>query len=158
MDVKKRDQLLQILSELVSPLSEKEKRDLLEQLLGKKEGFPISIFKSRLSGLEAIVVYLKDVKGQSINEIAQLLNRKKSTIYTTYRKAKLKVKHPLDASDFSVVIPYHIFAERKFAVLENIVAHLKDEQNLSFKKISVLLNKKYSTVRTVYVRYQKKCS
>ncbi len=157
MDEKKNDKLLQILSELVSPLSEKEKRDLLEQLLGKKEGFPISIFKSQLSGLEAIVVYLKDVKGQSINEITQLLNRKKSTIYTTYHKAKLKAKHPLDASDFSVVIPYRIFADRKFAVLENIVANLKDSQNFSFKKISVLLNKKYSTVRTVYVRYQKKC-
>ena len=117
---------------------------------------PISIFRSKLSGLETIVVYLKDIKGKSVAEIAQLLNRKKSTLYTTYHKAKEKFSGKLDISDESLVIPLSIFANRKYAVLESMVAYLKDEQKLSFAQISILLDKKYSTVRTVYVRYMKK--
>ena len=157
MDQKKKDELVQILSNLVASLSQLEKQEILNKILGKKEGLPISIFRCGVSGLEAIVVYLKDVKGLSINEISRLLNRKKSTIYTTYQKAKQKLPGEIDRSDISVVIPYEIFADRKFAVLESLVAYLKDEMKFSLIKISTLLNKKYSTVRTVYVRYLKKC-
>ena len=157
MDIHKKEELVSLLSNLVASLSQKEKQEILEKILGKKEGFPISIFCSDLSGLEAVVVYLKDNREKNIAEIASLLNRKKSTIYTTYHKAKEKLPGQLDVSDESTIIPYLIFADRKFAVLESLVAYLKDGQNHSFAKISTLLNKKYSTVRTVYVRYKKKC-
>lgn len=158
MDVKKKEELVQLLSDLVSSLSQQEKQEIVEKILGKKEGLPISIFRSGISGLEAIVVYLKDVKGLSINEISKLLHRKKSTLYTTYHKAKEKLAGEIDSSDTSILIPYRIFADRKFAVLESLVAYLKDEMKFSFVKIVTLLDKKYSTVRTVYVRYKQKCS
>ena len=158
MDDQKKEQIVQLLSELVTSLSQKEKQEVLEKLLGRREGIPISVFRSGISGLEAIVVYLKDVKGLSIIEISELLNRKRSTLYTTYKKAKEKLSTDLDVSDTSVLIPYEIFADRKFAVLESLVAYLKNEMKFSFFKISALLNKKYSTVRTVYVRYNKKCN
>ena len=153
----KKEEIVEVILQLVATLSSEEKQQVLSKLLEKKEGFPISIFASSLSGLEAMVVYLKDTQEKSIGEIANLLNRKKSTIYTTYYQAKKKFSGKLEVSVASMVIPYDIFAKRKFAVLETVVAYLKDEQNLSFAKISTLLNKKYSTVRTVYVRYKKKC-
>jgi len=153
VDIHKKEELVSLLSNLVASLSQKEKQEILEKILGKKEGFPISIFTSALSGLESIVIFLKDHKGKNIAEIASLLNRKKSTIYTTYQKAREKLSGQLDVADDSIIMPYHIFANRKFAVLESLVAYLKDELNLPFVKITALLNKKYSTVRTVYVRY-----
>jgi len=158
VDDQKKEQIVLLLSELVASLSQKEKQEVLEKLLGKREGLPVSIFRSGVSGLEAIVVYLKETKGMSITEISKTLNRKKSTIYTTYQKAKVKLCTHLDLSDISILIPYEIFADRNFAVLESLVAYLKDEMKFSFVKISALLNKKYSTVRTVYVRYKQKCS
>ena len=154
MDLKKKEDLVQLLSDLVASLSQQEKQEILERILGKKEGLPISIFRSGISGLEAIVVYLKDVNSLTIAEISTLLKRKKSTLYTTYQKAKEKLSSEIDSSDTSIVIPYSIFADRNFAVLESLVAFLKDEMRFSFIKISTLLNKKYSTVRTVYVRYK----
>ena len=154
--VKQKEEIIEIIVQLVASLSADEKQKVLDILLEKKEGLPISIFRSKLSGLETIVVYLKDIKGKSVAEIAQLLNRKKSTLYTTYHKEKEKFSGRLDASDESVVVPPGIFADRKYAVLESMVAYLKDEQKLSFAQISILLNKKYSTIRTVYVRYLKK--
>lgn len=152
----KKSEVVEIILQLVSRLSEEQKKELIDHLLKKEEGLPISIFRSGISGLEAIVVYLKETKNQSIAEIAALLKRKKSTIYTTYKKAKEKSKKTLDVSDRSIVIPYQTFTIRKFSVLESLVAYLKDEHKLPFVKISLLLNKKYSTVRTVYVRHREK--
>ena len=154
---KKREAVVELIVQLVDSLSAEERQEVLDALLEKKEGFPISIFRSDLSGLEAIVFYLKEIKAKNIAEIAALLNRKKSTIYTTHQKAKQKKKQPLDVSGVSIIVPFHVFANRKFAILESLVAYLKDEHKLSFAKISALLNKKYSTVRTVYVRYKEKC-
>lgn len=162
MERARKEVIVQVLSNLVASLSQEEKQEILEEVLAKKEGLPISIFRSGVSGLEAIVVYLKDVKGLRITEISKILNRKRSTLYTTYQKAKRKLADQklvggLDLSDNSIMVPYEIFSDRTFAVLESLVAYLKDELKLPFVKISTLLNKKYSTVRTVYVRYKQKC-
>jgi hypothetical protein len=154
---KRRDDLVKTISKLVETLSSEEKKEILESILGIKEGIPISIFRSNLSGLGAISVYLKDVKEQKIGDIASLLNRKKSTIYTTYRKAKEKLKGEFDLSDNSIVVPLEIFTNRKFSILESLVFYLKDEHKFSFVKIAKILGKNYSTVRTVHTRYQKKC-
>lgn len=151
--MRKNKELVDAILQLVSSLSREEKKEVLNQLQQQTEGLPISIFRSGISGLEAIVVYLKDVKGLTIAEISTLLNRKKSTLYTTYTKAKEKLSGEIDSSDTSVLIPYSIFTDRNFAVLESLVAFLKDEMKFSLVKIATLLDKKYSTVRTVYVRH-----
>jgi len=156
--VKERKELVEAILQLVSSLSDTERKEVLSHLQQKNKGIPISVFRSGISSLEAIVVYLKDVKGLSITEISTLLNRKKSTLYTTHKKAKQKLTGEIDCSDISITIPHQIFADRKFAVLESLVTYLKDDLKLSFVNISTLLNKKYSTVRTVYVRYKQKCS
>ncbi len=158
----KRAELVQAISKLAETLNESEKEAFIASILEavtktKKEGLPISIFRSTLSGLEAVVVYLKDNKEVKLSEIARLLNRNKSTIYSTYRKAEKKQIRPLDDSDVSVIIPYNVFADRKFSLLESLVSYLKEQQGIPFIKIASLLNKSYSTVMTVYRRHKEKC-
>jgi DNA-directed RNA polymerase specialized sigma24 family protein len=54
---------------------------------------PSFIFKNRdLAALEAIVVYLKDSQGLTYAQIAKILNRDDRTIWTTYQRAKKKLK------------------------------------------------------------------
>ncbi len=161
MDIENKQNLVLLISQLVQLLSEDEKTKVLTLIAGVKTKnigleIPVSIFRNNLSGLEAIVYYLKELQHKSILEIAELLNRKNSTIYVTYAKAKKKIKRKLDTSD-NLTIPLDIFSNRKFAVLESIVYYLKTERKLSFKEIALALNKSYSTITTVNNRYLKKC-
>ena len=131
---------------------------LMEQLdvsvsdLRKQGGMflPISIFNKRLSSLETIVKYMKDNLKMHFNEIAKALNRKPSTIRTTYTNANKKFSWKLDVSDTTVVIPVDIFKDRSRSVLKSIVVYMKDELKLSFKKIAELLKRNYKTIWTVY--------
>jgi len=140
---------VEIVSKLASLLTDAEK----QAIFGKK-GLPISIFAGKHSGLEAIVLYLKDVEKKTIKEIASILNRQASTIYTTYQQGKKKGS--LDVSDISIFIPWGIFANRKFSVLEILVAFLLVENKLSLTEIGKKLNRSYSTIKTVNRRYHEK--
>lgn len=52
---------------------------------------PAYLFRDRsVAVLEALVEYLKDVKGLSYHEIAILLNRDDRTIWTVYSRVKKK--------------------------------------------------------------------
>jgi hypothetical protein len=54
---------------------------------------PITIFTNRKLGmLESAVVYLSEEKKLSFNQIAKLLNRDNRTIWSTYHKARGKLK------------------------------------------------------------------
>ena len=151
---------------LLSPKEKEQILDLLEKIIKSKHGisntnFPISIFRSNISGLEAIVVYLKDSLNWSTKKISKTLNRKLTTIYTTYNNASKKLSGKkslgrLDTSDHSIIIPIDVFSNRKFSVLESLVAYLI-KHGFKLSQISKLLNKNYSTVKTVYRRYMIKC-
>jgi|WetSurMetagenome_2_1015567.scaffolds.fasta_scaffold1382126_2 hypothetical protein len=54
---------------------------------------PSFVFKDRtLSVLEVMVEYLRDNKKMKFHEIAQIINRDDRTVWTVYRRAKLKRK------------------------------------------------------------------
>lgn len=55
-----------------------------------------------------------------------------------------------------ILIPSSIFKDRKLKVLEILVEWLKDEKNLSYHEIAVLLNRNDRTIWTVYNRAKKK--
>lgn len=142
-----------LISNLIRKLSEKEKIKLLERIVKEdKKRVPLSIFKSKLSGLEAIVIFLKDIKKFSVKGIARTLKRKESTIYNTYQKAKKKGK--LRSFDYSITVPLEVFSRRKFSVLESLVTYLNKKEKLSLSEIATLLNKGKSTIKTVYRRYK----
>lgn len=146
--------MIKQISNLLSSLAIEEKHEILNEVLKNKQiGMPISVFKANLSGLEIITKYIKEVEKKSFKEISKILNRKLSTLYNTYNNSKIKFANNLDISDYSVSIPLGIFKDRKYSILESIVAYLKDKQKLSFTQISSLLNKNYNTTKTVYMRY-----
>ncbi len=54
---------------------------------------PISIFHEKLGMLESISLYLRDELRLSFRQIAELLKRDYKTIWTSYSKAKKKLKN-----------------------------------------------------------------
>ncbi|MFC1741662.1 hypothetical protein ACFL3V_03955 [Nanoarchaeota archaeon] len=138
-------------------LSEEEKQALQVKLSQESRSIPVSVFRCGLSGLEAVTVFLKDTRQWNIRRISSELNRKPSTLYATYTNAKKKLSQEMDVTDFSFAIPVDVFADRRFSVLELIVSHMRDKQDLALPRIATLLGKNYSTVKTAYRRYRKKC-
>ena len=66
---------------------------------------PVSIFRNKLSPLEAVVQYLRESE-YSLKEISVFLNRSNKTIWTTYNNA---VKKKVDIeNDYEVFIPLFI--------------------------------------------------
>jgi hypothetical protein len=154
LDQKKREILANQVEGLLNGLQDYERYLILNDLINKNfNGLPISIFNAELSGLGVIVKYLKEIKKDSFKEIAKKLNRTVSTIYNTHRQTNIKFKGSLDVSDNSIIIPTSIFEKRKNSILESLVGYLKEEQDLSLKKIAILLHRNYNTVKTVYRRY-----
>lgn len=129
---------------------------------------PLLIFHNdKLSALEIIVRYLKENLNKSYHEIALLLNRNDRTIWTTYNNSlkkynkkiffdrnfdnkNIKKENTLFSKLDSINIPLIIFSIRDKSVLETLVCYLKDQLNISFKEISLLLIKDYQTIYTSY--------
>ena len=53
-------------------------------------------------------------------------------------------------------IPTLIFKDRKLSVLEAMVEYLKDEKQMNYQEIAVLLNRDDRTIWTCYSRAKKK--
>ena len=153
---KQRKDLVQAVLQLVETLSLEEKSQVLSSLQKEKLNVPVSIFTSNLSALQAIVVYSKDHLHKSITQISKLLNRKQTTISTTYYKAKRKLRKELPINSSGIDIPLSTFSNRNFAVLELLITYLHEVEHLSFAEISRVLNKAYSTIKTTHSRYLKK--
>ena len=118
---------------------------------------PVSIFNSKLSSLETIVKFLKENRGLKDKEIADKLNRNVRTIWTTYNNSNKKIPDQLIASkDNKFSIPLSKLCNRKLSVLESIVKFLKNNYNLNFHQIALLLKRDDSTIWTVYNRALKK--
>ena len=150
------------LKDIFKYLGVNEKR--LQQLIQQKKTetaivLPISIFRSRSSALEVIVMYLHDVKRMRFTDIAAALNRDHRTIWHAYRRSASKQTslNVLDSDITSdITIPVSIFADRTYAPLEAGVTHLKDSCALTFSEIAELLERSSKTVWTVYQRAKKK--
>lgn len=158
---KDRDAQLEILFSLVDAFATRHnvhRADVIELL--KNQPFvprlPVSAFRRDLSGLETIVKFLRENVGWDFGRIGQTLGRDPKSLSTTYGNAKKKFQGELDVSDYEHSIPLPIFADRKFNVLELIVAYLKDHYGLSFKQIAQLIHRDYKTVWTVYSKVKKK--
>jgi len=152
LNSKERQKLVSTISNLVSTLSETEKKEVLQQILSQKNVIPVSIFSSELPGLSALALYYKKYQKKSVKEISTLLKRDKSTIYTTLSR----IKETTLKTTSQLHIPVSIFQDRKYSVLESLVFYLRHERNMKLVDIAKLLNKAPSTIKTVYWRHKKK--
>lgn len=117
---------------------------------------PLYIFRNGTSGLESISSYLRDAIGLRYCKIADLLNRDDRTIWGAYKSAKEKSNITFSIEESSIQIPITIFRDRSLSVLEALAEYLKEELNIRYCKISILLNKDPRTIWTVYNRAKRK--
>ena len=85
-----------------------------------------------------------------------MLNRNNRTIWTTYNNAVKKKKEKIPVKESRFFVPVSVFKDRKFSVLEVIVSYLKDNFNLRYSEIAVLLARDERNIWTVYNRSKKK--
>ena len=164
MKLGKNDKLLKFFLDL----SKSKQKEFLIKIIEKKpelqktilnkiktKGIPVSAFNSKLSGLEVICWFLKYEKKFTAKKISEILNRSENTINSTLRKARKKFKGKLDLSS-GIIIPLYIFSDRKFAILESLVAYLINTYEMKISQISELIGKKPATIKTVWYRWQNK--
>ncbi|MBD3164327.1 hypothetical protein GF323_03940 [Candidatus Woesearchaeota archaeon] len=151
-----------IIDALLGSLKEKyaiSRKEVLKYLLDNKERttrIPVSIFREELSPVQALVKYLAENRAYRINEIAKLLQRDQRTIGNTYRNANKKHREMISAEETRYFIPIEVFSRRKLSFLENLCMYLREQLNLSYHKIAVLLGKNDRTIWTVCKRAEKK--
>ncbi|MCK5282361.1 MAG: hypothetical protein KAK00_03045 [Nanoarchaeota archaeon] len=129
---------------------------------------PVGLFRSELGPLEAVVRYLKDVLDYNFAQIARLLSRDGTTIWTTYnnsvKKGKLVVDLELKDIEFrglkvkrdELIVPLSVFSERGLSILESLGLYLKETFGLNYHVIGRLLNRNERTVWTVVNRAKRK--
>ena len=146
--------------EIIESIAKKHKLDPKQviDLLENKEKYiylPISIFRSKLGPLEAVVTYLKKNLNYSFSKIAKLLSRDETTIWTSYHNSIEKADLILDSkSDY--IVPLSIFSARSISILEALCLYLRQNFNLSYTKIGSLLDRNERTIWTVVNRATKK--
>lgn len=149
------------LKETIEKLKSKYKlssSDILSQIDKKEILIPCEIFSEKLSSLETIVKYLKENLNLTTKQISSLLNRDEKTIWQAYDSSKKKYSDKIIIKSSKYYLPISIFVDRNYAILESIVKYLKENYNLSYHEIAVLLKRNDRTIWTVYNRAKKKNS
>ena len=153
------DKLVRALNLMTDELKEKYKlseQEMIELLgLKEKDNIPVTIFSKKLGGLEALCKYLKENLGMNYHKIAQELNRDDRTIWTAYKKACEKKKEKIKVRKEDLSIPFEIFKDRRFTILESIIAYLRNK-GMKFKEIASLLERDSRNIQTIYSRAVKK--
>ena len=161
-DSLKIERLKQLLSEISSKNELKEdKVALLIEKKSKHIEIPATLFNNKLSPLESLVLYLNIRHGLSKTEIAGMLNRDTTTIWTTVENAlkkmkKVEFKKFIENIDERVNVPVEIFSNRKLSVLESISMFLKEKHSMRYHDIAKILGKDDRTIWTVVNRAKKK--
>ena len=131
-------------------------RLIVKEKKPKDVKIPTCIFNGKLSALETIVKYLKENLDLKYSNIAKLLNRNDRTIWTTYSNSRKKFSKRFVVKSNKFFIPVSILSNRSFSVLESIVYYLKDNLNLRYSQIALMLHRDPRTVWTVYNRRKRK--
>ncbi len=130
--------------------------EFLDSLKKEKISIPSSIFNHKLTVLESIVKYLKENQNLSYAEISGLIGRDQRNLWHTYYSSSKKSKPIFVIKESEFLIPLSIFSNRKLSILENLVFYLKQEFNLSYHKIAVVIRRNDRTVWTVYQKAKRK--
>ena len=131
--------------------------NLQAKLNTKEEYIPLSIFSNdKLSSLENITKFLKENRGKNFSQIGQLLSRDPRTIWTTYEKAKKKLRTPFKNVSSKENIPISVLKDRSLGVLESICLYLKDSLHFSLHEIALALKRSDKTIWTSYHKAKQK--
>jgi DNA-directed RNA polymerase specialized sigma24 family protein len=134
---------LKILIEQLANERKVKKKIILEEFFGEEYlqeiSVPVEVFSDDVGSLESLVFYLHEDLKESFVEISKKVNRKLTTIRTSYINAKRKGKRKLDKK-VTILIPLRTFSDRTLTVFEAAVVYLKNKGK-TYKQIADLLNK-----------------
>jgi predicted DNA-binding protein (UPF0251 family) len=148
------DAQVEVVSTLLGEVA-REKKVRAAELLSEVM-IPFGIFtQKKLSSLEAIVKFLKEVRGMKLASIAKLLGRDSSTVWATYSKANEKMNEPFVSIRDEVMMPASLLADRNLSVLTHIVLFGK-KIGYSNHEIAVMLSLDDRTVWSVLNRAKSK--
>jgi len=138
------------------------------KIISKHSKLEVPIFALRkrpLTTYEALIVYLKEDSNFNYHNISVLLDRNERGIRVTYLKTLNKAKDILNKKlnirdpNYSILNKYTklkvpIFALRKrpLTTYEALVVYLKDNSDLNYHTIAILLNRDERDIRKVYFR------
>ena len=155
----KKEELLNILKRVTTHLKQNynlSEEEILSEAKGTKQIFiPASIFSFVLSPAEAIVKFLKENYDLKYSEIAKLIQRDERGIWGSYRRANKKLPSKIIPKQPDILIPISVFTNKN-SIFESLVVYLRDTRNMKGTQIAQLLNKKPSTIWTVYNRAKQK--
>ena len=148
------EEQVEVVSSLLSETARQQKKhpaELLDEVV-----IPFGIFaQEKLSCLEAIVKYLKEVKALKLAAIASVLGRDSRTIWSTFSHASKKMPEPFSSVRDEVAMPASVIADRSLSVLEQVVSFAK-KLGYSNHEIAVMLHLDDRTIWSVLSRAKKK--
>ena len=112
------------------------------------KAIPLNVLCSDLAPLEAVVSYLKDTSGFSINEISKLLRRDYKNIWATYNNAKKRKVTEKKCSEESkkILIPIDAFSNPNHGIFESAVLFLKGTLGMKYSRIAKITGRDQRTV------------
>jgi len=127
--------------------------NIYNKLSDKSSNVPVSIFNNeKLSVLEAVVKYLREIQELTLKDISVVLNRNNKTIWTTYNNASKKMPEAFVLEAVSIRIPLELFQDRNSSPLEVVVNYMKDKLGFKNHEIAQLLHRNQKTIWTTYNR------
>ena len=128
----------------------------------KKVVIPLHIFCDKLGALESLTKYMKENLGMRYSEIAAVLVRDERTVWTSYNKAKEKVRRRFgsgfELGDAKLTIPLSEFEKEGLTVLERVVVYLKDKKRKKYSEISKIIDRDQRNVWAIYSKASSKLS
>ncbi|MFH1327209.1 MAG: hypothetical protein ABIH59_03730 [archaeon] len=149
---------VQIMNSLIKEIKEKYKttrKEIIELIEIKETTIPINIFSSKLGALEALTKYLKENLSMNYKEIALLTNRNERTIWTSYKKAFIKMPEKIKIKEITIKIPIKIFKNKKLTIFESVIIYLREKQ-IKYSEIAKILNRDPRNIYTIFSRATKK--
>ena len=111
---------------------------------------PVSILKSDLSALQSICKYLKENLDLSLNKISKILNKDNKTIWASYNNAIKKQKEKITIKDNKYYIPISKISSNNLPILASIIKYLKEDQDLNYHEIGIILNRNEKNIWSIY--------
>tara|TARA_Y100000310_G_scaffold291208_1_gene318997 strand:+ start:7539 stop:8072 length:534 start_codon:yes stop_codon:yes gene_type:complete len=130
--------------------------ELINKLEKKEFLIPICIFNRKLSTFESICKYLKENLSFSNKNIASLIYKSEKSVWQAYNSSRKKLTKSLKIVPSEFHVPLSILKDSRLTILEAVVTYFKEEQDLNFHKIAVILNRDDRTIWTIYQRAKKK--
>ncbi len=114
---------------------------------------PLPLFKhSELGVLEVTVKCLRENFGLDYAEIADLLNRDRKTVWSSYQKAREKRKRIFRIEKPVKGVRCSVFRNRELGPLESLTVFMREELKMTFSQIAENLDRSY---QTIWLSYQK---